>query len=544
MEKYLSSKIKLKNFEKSIGKILIKSFKKFKRKPFLYFYDEEIGWKCINFKMFYRDIEKVAFFMKKEGLGKLGKRALTISNNSYEMLLWEMALLSIGISSVSIYPELNEDKVKEILEKAKPSFGFVGEKGKKEIIKKIQNIPLFDLKDFENFLNVKPEESFLEREIEKVNPNDEAFIQITSGSTGDTKGVILTHKNICSQQKSFSLIWEISPTSIFLSYLPWHHSYGGLFERFLAIRCGVYWYNAPEIGKDIDKLFYHWENVKPTHFFSVPKVYVEILKKIKENKKLKEIFFHKNLKILFTAGAPLPLKCAKFFEKNGAIVMEGWGLTETSPTVTLTSPKGGRIHSYVGFPIPGCEIKTDEDGEIYVKGPNVMKGYLEEEKTEEVLVKGWFKTGDIGKITKRGLKLICRKDGILKLLNGKKVAAFPIEERSDFISKDINYVILVGDGMEGIYALIFINPSADLETIKNELISKEKNWKPTRVPFYGFALIPKDFSIVEGEITPSFKLIRSKIISKHKNWIMALVKKEKYKELEKYIYRFNPTLAK
>ncbi len=540
MEKYLSSNIKLKYFKKSVGEILIKSFKKYKNKPFLYFYDKEIGWSCISFKKFFRDIEKVAFFLKREKINEQGKRALTISKNSYQMLLWEMALLSLGIASTSIYPEINEKALREILEKAKPTFGFVEEKEKKEIVKKIQKIPLYDLRDFENFLNVKAEEGFLEREIEKVNPNEEAFIQFTSGSTGNTKGVILTHKNIYSQQKSFSLIWEIPSSSIFLSYLPWYHSYGGLFERFLAIRCGVYWYNAPEIGKDIDRLFYHWESIKPTHFFSVPKVYVEILKKMRENKKFKEIFFHKNLKILFTAGAPLPLKCTNFFKKNGIIVMEGWGLTETSPTVTLTSSYGGRIHSYVGFPIPGCEIKIDGEGEIYVKGPNVMKGYLEGEETKKVLEKGWLKTGDVGKITKRGLKLICRKDGVLKLLNGKKVVAFPIEEKIKFISKDINYVVLIGDGMEGIYALIFINPKADLEIIKKELILKKKNWKPTKVPFYGFALIPKDLSINGGEVTPSFKVITSKIISKYKNWIKALLNKGKYKELEKNIYRFNP----
>lgn len=103
-----------------------------------------------------------------------------------------------------------------------------------------------------------------------------------------------------------------------------------------------------------------------------------------KKKKLKKIFFHKDLKLLFAAGAPLPYKCSNYFEKNGVIVMEGWGLTEKSPTVTLTSPNGGRKHTYVGFPIPGYKIKVDEEGEIYAKGQNVMKDYFYKEKTKDV----------------------------------------------------------------------------------------------------------------------------------------------------------------
>lgn len=536
--KILSSNIKLGSFEKNIGFLFLKSLKKFKVKPFFHFYDKNFGWRFKTLEDIFKDSEKIVYFLKNEGLINLGNRAITFSENSYNMLIWEMALLLSGIASVSIWNEEKVENISEILDISNAGFGFVDTKEKEKIIKKISKIPLIDTDLIEKIKNIEVKKGFLFELINCVKPETEAFIQFTSGSTGKMKGVVLTHKNITSQQKSFSLIWKIPSNSVFLSYLPWHHSYGGLFERFIAINYGVKWYVDSEIGKNINKLFKHWEEVKPTHFFSVPKVYVEILKKIKENKKLKNIFFHKNLKILFTAGAPLSLMCSKFFERNGVVVMEGWGLTETSPTVTLTSPYGGRVHSYVGFPIPGCKIKIDKDGEIYVKGPNLMKGYLQKGKIEQPFEDGWFKTGDIGKITKKGLKLICRKDGIFKLSNGRKVASFPIEEKINFISKEIKNVIVFGQGMEKVAALVFTDPPCNIEKLKKEILKKEKLWKSKNLPFYGLIIIPKVLSIEKGELTPTQKIIRNKILANYKRFIDVLFQPSVYNKLRKNIILF------
>lgn len=533
--KILSSEKEIGRFEKNIGILFLKSLRKYKDKPFFYFYDENSEWKFKTLEDIFKDSEKIDHFLKKEGLLYSGSRAITFSENSYNMLIWEMALLFSGIASVPIWSEEKIENISEILDISNAGFGFVDSAEKEKKIKKISKIPLIGPDLIEKIKKIKVKNNFVLELINKIEPETEAFVQFTSGSTGKMKGVVLTHKNITSQQKSFSIMWKIPSNSIFLSYLPWHHSYGGLFERFIAINYGVRWYVDPEIGKNIDKLFKHWENVKPTHFFSVPKVYVEILKKIKEDKKLKNIFFHKNLKILFTAGAPLPLICSKFFEKNGAVVMEGWGLTETSPTVTLTSPEGGRTHSYVGFPISGCKIKVDKEGEIYVKGPNVMKGYLLKDRIEKPFEDGWFKTGDIGKITKKGLKLICRKDGIFKLLNGRKVASFPIEEKINFISKDIKNVIVFGQGMEKASALVFTNPSCNIEKLKLEILKKEKIWKPKNLPFYALIIIQKALSIEKGELTPTQKIVRNKILKNYKKYIDALLQLSKYSKLKKNI---------
>lgn len=534
-EKILFSDKKIGKIEKNIGFLFLKSLKKYKNKPFFYYFKKKWAYKTLE--DVFIDASKLCFFLKREGFLKKGDRALTFSENSYEMLIWELALLFSGIASVSLWSGAKEEIISEVIKQANPSFGFVDCPERQKILKKIKNMKLFNQRDLKNIEKIKFDEGFILSLIEKVEPEEEAFIQFTSGSTGEMKGVILTHKNICSQQKSFSLIWKIPSSSRFLSYLPWHHSYGGLFERFISINYGVHWYNDPEIGKNLNKLFYHWKMVKPTHFFSVPKVYIEILKKLKENKKLKDIFFHKDLKILFTAGAPLPKICANYFEKNGVVVMEGWGLTETSPTVTLTSPDGGRVHSFVGFPIPGCCIKVDGEGEIYVKGPNVMKGYLDKQRTEEVLEDGWFRTGDVGKITRRGLKLICRKDGIFKLSNGKKVASFPIEEKLNFISKEIQNAVLFGEGMEKAGALLFVNPKTDIKALKEKILQNLNKWKPEKLPFEGIVIIPRNLSIEKNEITPTQKIIRDRILKNFRVYIEGLYFK-KTKKFEKFILRF------
>jgi len=535
-DRTLSSKIRIGKFDKNLGFLFLKSLKKYNNKP-IFFYLSDGKWVGKTYLDIFEDSSKIAYFLKSKGLLGQNIRAITFSENSYNMLIWEMALLFSGATSVSIWSEAREELVFEALENAKPSFGLVSSLEKERIIKKFSNIELLKTKDIEKIKENNPNEEFLLDQIEKVEPETEAFVQFTSGSTGEVKGVILTHKNITSQQRAFSLLWKIPSSSIFLSYLPWHHSYGGLFERFIAINYGVFWYQQPEIGKDIDKLFFHWEELKPTHFFSVPKVYIEIVKKLEEDKKLRKIFFHRNLKTLFTAGAPLPLKCSDFFEKKGVVVMEGWGLTETSPTVTLTSPKGGRQYSYVGFPIPGCKIKINKEGEIYVKGPNVMKGYLDENKTKEVLCNKWLKTGDIGEITKKGLKLICRNDGIFKLSNGEKVASFPIEEKLNFLSKEIQNVIIFGDGMEKAGALIFVSPNSDIKSLKNKIFKNLKKWKPQKLPFYGFIIIPKELSIERNEITPTQKIVRKKILENYNDYIEALYLNNKSERYEKFIFR-------
>jgi len=210
----------------------------------------------------------------------------------------------------------------------------------------------------------------------EIHPDDLALIMYTSGTTNFPKGVMLTHRNILSQQSALKTLWAPEPGMRFLCYLPLHHSFGGLFERFFALHSGGCLAVDDSWGKDTDALFRNFEEIKPHIYFSVPKVYQEIIARVLTQKHAEEIFFHNELKFLFTAAAPLPFSTSDVLKKRKVVVVEGWGLTETAPCCTLTELSLERKPGVVGFPIPGVEIKLDDEGEILVRGPNVMRVYF------------------------------------------------------------------------------------------------------------------------------------------------------------------------
>lgn len=254
-------------------------------------------------------------------------------------------------------------------------------------------------------------------------PDDICLNMYTSGTMGVPKCVQLMHKNILSQQAALSLVWNIDQNDRFLSYLPWHHSFGGIFELFTALYNGATISLESGYGKDPKEILENWKLIQPTVFFSVPKVYQSLIDLTKHDKSAEDLFFHSQLKFIFTAAAALPKNLSDVFESRNIPVMEGWGLTETSPCCSLTDPKLKREAGVVGKPLPGVSLRLSDDGEIQVNGPNVMKCYYKNDEANKGIFTedGWFCTGDIGEFTDNGLKLITRKDRIFKLSNGEKV---------------------------------------------------------------------------------------------------------------------------
>jgi long-subunit acyl-CoA synthetase (AMP-forming) len=290
-------------------------------------------------------------------------------------------------------------------------------------------------------------------------PDEICLNMYTSGTMGIPKCVQLSHKNILSQQAALSKVWKLDHTDRFLSYLPWHHSFGGIFELFTALyNCATYSLESG-LGKDPAVIFENWKQVQPTVFFSVPKVYQSLIDLTKNEKEASELFFHSQLKFFFTAAAALPQKLSDEFEKHRIPVLEGWGLTETSPCCTLTDPTKKRQPGVVGFPIPGVSIRFAEDGEILVKGPNVMKGYYKNDEANKGIFTedGWFCTGDVGEMTENGLKLITRKDRIFKLSNGEKIVPSDLEKLIELKCHYISFAMVVGNGEEYPVALLFPN---------------------------------------------------------------------------------------
>ncbi|MCP4154767.1 MAG: long-chain fatty acid--CoA ligase, partial [bacterium] len=397
--------------------------------------------------------------------------------------------------------------------------------------------------------------------VKDVSPDDVCFIQYTSGTTGMPKGVMLTHRNILSQQKALDKVWEISKQSRFLAYLPWHHSFGGLFERFSALCNGATLYLDDALGKDVERLVTNWSLAKPTQFFSVPKVFMALVTEARLNDEIKEILFHPELKFVFTAAAPLPKDCGEYFDSHNVHVLEGWGLTETSPCVTMTSPNRKRISSYVGEPIPGCEILITEESEILVKGPNIMKGYHKKpEKTEQAIDHyGWLHTGDMGELTDYGLKLNARRDGLFKLSNGERVSSQAVENALTAKSHMVSQAVAVGRGENYVAALLFPNlrnlkkwttdnnktqgleweiaEDKELqEMFHREIEDDMKNFQPHYARVKAYVIVPEELTIENGCLTPSMKMIRHHVIKKYGEWIDACFRPSKHPDKINYIF--------
>jgi long-subunit acyl-CoA synthetase (AMP-forming) len=294
----------------------------------------------------------------------------------------------------------------------------------------------------------------------RLDPLEPCLMMYTSGTAGQQKGVLLTHDNILSQQRALARLWQVGPEDRLLSYLPWHHSFGGIFEKYTALYSGAPLALDDSLGKDFPKLRENWKAVRPSVYFSVPLVHQELVSHVRVHPEDEDAIFHAELKFVFTAAAPLPANISEYFAARRIPVVEGWGLTETSPCCTLTDMSERReLPGIVGYPIPGVELRLAGDGEILVRGPNVMRGYHgNPEATARALPgDGWFRTGDLGELVGSALRLLTRKDRVFKLLNAEKIIPTVLENRLAGQNKYIRHVVVVGDGRGFLAALVFPN---------------------------------------------------------------------------------------
>lgn len=441
------------------------------------------NYRQLSWDQFRRDVCSIQQVLSERGL-KRGDRVAILSVNRQEMLETELAIMSMGAVAVPIFAGYPADKADELVKFCRPAMIIVADQDQFEKLQetnKFKTIIHFDpisigatdqAVSFSDMLNVSGQANEISGS--DVASDDVCLMMYTSGTMGKPKCVQLTHGNILSQQAAMKDLWNLDHNDRFLSYLPWHHSFGGIYEKYSAIYNGAVLSLESGFGKDIDLLIENWGKVKPTAFFSVPRVYQEITTRILQDKEVEKMIFHDGLRFIFTAAAPLPQNISDMFESRNIPVYEGYGLTETTPCCTVTNPKLKRESGVVGQPIAGVTISLSDDSEILVRGPNVMKGYFDNpEETKKVLPDdGWFYTGDIGRFTETGLKLISRKDRIFKLSNAEKVVPTEIE---NLIVKDCPYLshaFVTGSGEDYPVILLFPNQKmfsqlADPGQIKN-----------------------------------------------------------------------------
>ncbi len=520
-----------------------------------------------------------------------GDKIAVASTNRVEWNILDIAVQQVGAILVPLYPNISVNDYRFILNDSSTRICVVGNKELWDKISSIRkDVPslehLFVFDEIEGCSHWSEisekaqitDPSEVKSRMDLVKSGDLVTIIYTSGTTGNPKGVMLSHSNILSNVFACQSRIPADNNSNVLSFLPVCHIYERMLHfLYMYIGCSIYFGESMEtIGENI-------REVKPDVFSAVPrlieKVYDKIIAKgdelsglkkklffwavaIAENYELKgksplykmqlaiarKLIFSKwqlalggNVKAIASGSAALQPRLARIFFAAGIPILEGYGLSETSPVVTVNSFDKGICFGSVGTLIEHVEVKIAEDGEILVKGPNVMLGYYNnEEATNEVMDKdGWFHTGDIGVfIDKKFLKITDRKKEIFKTSGGKYIAPQAMENKFKE-SRFIEQLIIVGEGEK--FPGAFIVPSflflkewalqnnLNFDTISNEeivlqekVLLKFKEEIDEINEFFGsweqlkkFVLLPKEFSIDGGELTPTLKLRRKKIMEKY-----------------------------
>ncbi|MGB2088594.1 MAG: AMP-dependent synthetase/ligase [Psychroflexus salarius] len=466
-------------------------------------------WISTSSKEYIEKANKISRGLLKLGIFSNDKVAIISTNNRTEWNIMDIGIMQLGAQDVPIYPTISEEDYAYVLNHSESKICFVSDQEVYDKVMAIKNeVPslkevytfnkIEGAKSWEEVLKLGEDQSNqnqVEELMSKVTEDDLATLIYTSGTTGKPKGVMLSHKNIVSNALNSSTRLPLEPGQAkALSFLPVCHIY----ERMLQY---LYQYNGVSIyfAESIETISDNLKEVKPEVMSAVPrlleKVYDKIIAKgadltgIKKalffwavdvglayqpyqqngwwyEKKLglaKKLIFSKwqdalggNLKVIASGSAALQPRLAKVFNAAGMGVMEGYGLTETSPVISVNDMRdnGFKIGT-VGKALPETDVKIAEDGEILVKGPQVMMGYYkDEEKTNEVLKNGYFHTGDIGEIDDEGfLKITDRKKEMFKTSGGKYVAPQLIENTMKQ-SRFIEQIMVIGEGEKMPAALI------------------------------------------------------------------------------------------
>ncbi|HEK86751.1 MAG TPA: long-chain fatty acid--CoA ligase [Candidatus Aminicenantes bacterium] len=579
----------------------------------LMLYKKDGRYLPISTAEFKKKVIHLALGLNKIGLKK-GDKLIILSENRPEWVMTDLATICQGGLTVPIYTSLTASQAEYIIEDSEASIVVVSNQEQREKIKLIRN----NLSQVKNFITLEEESipgyiNFAEllelgREVEaerpswfeelalKVNPEDEASLIYTSGTTGLPKGVILTHHNFISNVKTCVAMFDISFRDTVLSFLPLSH----VLERMVMF---AYLYAGATIGfaESVETVAQNLLEIRPHIMVSVPRVFEKIYARVMESVlsssplkrrvffwaqkvgkkygqkklagekipislKIKRSLAHKlvfsqiiertggRVRFFISGGAPLSKDIAEFFYSLGLVIYEGYGLTETSPVLSVNRP-GALKFGTVGQPIPEVEIKIAADGEILARGPNVMKGYYKKEaETKEAFEGGWFHTGDIGYLDEDGFLVITdRKKDIIVTSGGKNVAPQIIENLLK-TSPYLSTVVVIGDRRKFISALVvpnfekleeiarsrgikfddrkdLINRQEIVNFIKEEIdratLSLASYEKIKKV-----ALLERDLEIEKGEITPTLKVRRATIENRYRELIESLYREDSSASLE------------
>ena len=565
-------------------------------RPDLFMRKIEGRWEPLSTERVVSDVESLGLALRELGVAR-GDRIGLLSENRYEWPLTDLAVLGLGAVTVPIYPTLTAEQCRFILDNAECGVVVVSGNMQLQklhavagYLKALRTVIYMDPvpepgptdRDLRALLKrgaeLRAADSGAYRQLaEQVKPDDLATIIYTSGTTGEPKGAMLSHWNIVFDVESCLKRVELKPSDRALSFLPLCH----IFERMAGLYALLHQGMSIAYAQSIDTVALDAVDVHPTIINGVPRFYEKVYARVMENAgkepPIKRAIFHwgleqgrrrarahferrslaphhalaaaiadrlvgakvrervgGRLRFCISGGAPLAPKVIEFFFAVGIPVLEGYGLTETSPVICL-NPPGKEKPGSVGPPIEGVEVRLGDEDEILTRGPHIMSGYFHNEPaTQQALRGGWFHTGDVGRFDDEGYLFITdRLKDLLVTSGGKKVAPQPIEARLK-ISKWISEAVLLGDRRPYVVALLVPN-LANLQaearargwafTSQQDLIARSEvralyqaevdRANQGLAPFETikhFALLDRELSAEAGELTPTLK-VRRRIVS-------------------------------
>jgi long-chain acyl-CoA synthetase len=529
-----------------------------------------------------------------------GDKVSILGNTRPEWTYADFAALSIGATVVPIYQTNSPEECQYVLENSDAKVVVVEDEEQLAKIREVrERLPLLehvvrmtgeseDAISFEQLTarGSDHEASEWEERWQAVTPEDICTFIYTSGTTGPPKGCVISHGNYRAMLDMVNDAAVVHDDDLAYLYLPLAHSFALLIQlgSFDLGSTLAYWERDPL------KILPNLAELHPTYFPSVPRIFEKIytaatsgiekeggLKKaifnwaIKVGKRMREAersgrepgwllrrqyrfadekvlskirgLFGGRIRLAVSGAAPINPEILSFFDAAGVLVLEGWGMTETSTAATISSEDDFKVGT-IGKPFPGCEIRIAEDGEILVKGPNVFQGYYKNpEATAEAIVDGWLHTGDIGEIDGDGfIKITGRKKDIIITAGGKNITPANLENE---IKQHplVSQCVVVGDRRPYLVALVTLDPEdaiayakehglpEDLEALaRNDEIRKaieahveQINEKFARVEqVKKIAILPRDLSQETGELTPTLKVKRAVVTQKHEPAIEAL----------------------
>jgi long-chain acyl-CoA synthetase len=529
-----------------------------------------------------------------------GDKVSILGNTRPEWTYFDFAALSIGAVVVPIYQTNSPEECQYVLENSDAKVLVVEDEEQIEKIRAVRDrLPLLEQvvrmtgesEDAISFEGIAArgggrDAAEWEARWKAVTPDDICTFIYTSGTTGPPKGCIISHGNYRAMLDMVNETSVVEDEDVTYLYLPLAHSFALLvqFGNFDLGATIAYWERDPL------KILSNLAEVKPTYFPSVPRIFEKIYTAAtstmeKEGGIKKAIFdwslgvgrrmreaertgrqpgfllrkqyefadkrvltkirglFGGKLRVAVSGAAPINPEILRFFDAAGVLVLEGWGMTETSTAATISTPEDFRVGT-IGKPFPGCEVKIAEDGEILVKGPNVFKGYYKnEEATRETIVDGWLHTGDIGEIDPDGfIKITGRKKDIIITAGGKNITPANLENEMKQHPL-VSQCVVVGDRKPYLVALVTLDPEEAVAYAKEHGLPEDPeklaespeirhmidahrekmNERFARVEqVKKIAILPHDLSQEGGELTPTLKVKRAVVAEKHEREIEAL----------------------